>query len=242
MFLAGLRFGEVSALSWRHFEPAKKPLGRLVVAAAYNTRRRTIGLTKTQTTRAHPIHPALAAFLETWRGKGWPFFFGRAPNSDDLIVPSRTGRPRSNNHMKNKFDEDLAKLGLRKRRQHDARKTWLTQLVADGARREILERITHARKTDVMSGYIEFEWPTLCAEVAKWTLTLGPPPAPAEPSFPNGDRPSVNNCVDDTDTGTLSWTSIPDANWHFTDTQKNTPVLPGVSWRSGRDSNPRPPA
>ena len=28
----------------------------------------------------------------------------------------------------------------------------------------------------------------------------------------------------------------------FTYSQKNTPVLPGVSWRSGRDSNPRPPA
>lgn len=35
--LAGLRTGETAALSWRHYEAAAEPLGRLTVALSYNT-------------------------------------------------------------------------------------------------------------------------------------------------------------------------------------------------------------
>ncbi|HWO17115.1 MAG TPA: hypothetical protein VNO30_00005, partial [Kofleriaceae bacterium] len=58
--LAGLRHGEVAVLCWRHYDATAEPLGRLTIAVAYCSPTRRIKATKTEETRAVPVHPVLA--------------------------------------------------------------------------------------------------------------------------------------------------------------------------------------
>jgi integrase len=85
--LAGVRPGEAAALRWRHYDPAVTPLGKLLVAKSYNTRKNREKSTKTDAVKHVPVHPVLAAMLAEWKLGGWAEMIGRAPTPDDLIVP-----------------------------------------------------------------------------------------------------------------------------------------------------------
>jgi len=63
--------------------------------------------------------------------------------------------------------DDLALLELRPRRGHDLRRTFITLAQVDGARKDILEAISHGPRGDIVSVYTTFPWPVLCAEVRK---------------------------------------------------------------------------
>ena len=67
----------------------------------------------------------------------------------------------------NSFRADLVLLGLRHRRGHDLRRTFITLAQVDGARRDLLETITHGPRGNIINVYTTFPWPALCAEVAK---------------------------------------------------------------------------
>ena len=136
--LGGLRHGEVAGLCWRHFDTSAKPLARLVVARSYDR-----ASTKTSRTRLVPVHPTLAAIIAEWKLEGWVELMGRKPTADDAILPSRAGKIRSRHHSRNKLLEDLARLGLRHRRGHDLRRTFVTLCRVDGAREDPLEMISH---------------------------------------------------------------------------------------------------
>jgi integrase len=79
LFLAGVRFGEASALRWRHYDAEMKPLGRLSIAKSYNTKLKAEKEVKTKVPRDVPVHAALAALLAEWKLSGWPAMFGRTP-------------------------------------------------------------------------------------------------------------------------------------------------------------------
>ena len=180
-FLGGMRFGEVAALRWSHYQRRLAPLGKLVIARSYNTRRRVEKDVKTQRPREMPVHPTLARILARWWDSGWQQAFGRAPAATDLIVPSRSGMNRNSNHMLKRFHEDLERVGLPPRRQHDARRTFISLARADGARGEILEWCTHSPRGDIISLYTTLPWATFCEEVGKLhvELPLPPPTIPA---------------------------------------------------------------
>lgn len=184
-FLAGVRHGEAAALRWRHYDPAIVPLGRLTIALSYNSTKNRTKRTKTGATRQVPVHPTLAAMLAQWRLSGWPDMVGRLPEPDDLIVPlppaaaaarrTRTGEPfRSKNYSGKRFrDHDLPTLGLRHRRMHDARATFITLACEDGADRHVIEtRVTHTpRARSAFDGYDRTQWATTCREVAKLRIS-----------------------------------------------------------------------
>jgi hypothetical protein len=44
--------------------------------------------------------------------------------------------------------------------------------LVDGARRDLLETVTHGARGDIMSVYTTAPWPALCAEVAKLQIHL----------------------------------------------------------------------
>jgi hypothetical protein len=92
---------------------------------------------------------------------------GRDPGPDDLLCTSRRGKNRSVNHMLKKFHQDLARIGLRPRRQHDSRRTFISLCLADGARKDILRWVTHGPEGDIVDLYTTLPWQTLCEEVAK---------------------------------------------------------------------------
>jgi integrase len=193
LFLAGGRFGEIAALRIRHYKPEARPLGELVIAHSYNSKKRLTKGTKTGVTRLVPVHPWLADILGAWLGGGWAEMMGRAPTADDILIPTRRGTHRTVSTMWKQMNGeaanpakgfsglkgDLERLGLRRRRQHDARRTFISLCRSDGARKDLLQLITHGRNNeDVMESYSELEWKRLCRQVSK--LKLGPSAAAGE--------------------------------------------------------------
>ena len=57
--------------------------------------------------------------------------------------------------------------GIRSRRGHDLRRTFVSLAEADGVRRDAIESGTHGARGDIMSMYTSLPWPTLCEEWAK---------------------------------------------------------------------------
>jgi len=184
--LAGVRTGEVAALRWRHYDPTKKPLGELLVAFAYSTRKSRVKGTKTESVKHIPVHPTLAAMLAEWKLGGWAAMMGRHPEPDDLIVPippehaarrlTRTGEAfRGHDYAGWCWRrDDLPALGWRHRRHYDMRATFITLVLEDGADPHLIEtRVTHTKKRrSAFDGYNRgLQWERTCAEVAKLKIT-----------------------------------------------------------------------
>lgn len=167
--LGGLRHGEAAGLKWRHYDARREPLGGLLVANSYARPG-----TKTGRTRQVPVHAVVAALLAEWR-MAWPSVYDRQPGEDDLILPTRrlrhkgriVFRPREANAAQKRFRLDLDELGIRARRGHDLRRTMISLALADGARREHLELITHgAKRGDAFDLYHTPPWEPLCAAIS----------------------------------------------------------------------------
>jgi hypothetical protein len=105
--------------------------------------------------------------LAEWKMKGWAEMMGRKPTPDDFIVPSREGEMRSRHHSRNKLLDDLKRLGMRQRRGHDLRGTFITLARVDGAHADLLQMVTHNPSKNIIDIYTSMPWPSLCAEVAK---------------------------------------------------------------------------
>lgn len=171
-FLAGLRANEVTPRRFRDYDETLEPLGKLTVATGYDIKRKIEkATTKTGATREVPVHPTLAAILARWRLGGWEREFGRAPTAEDLIVPGAAGGFMSSTSALKRLHEDLQLLGLRVRRQHDARRTFISLGIADGGRKDVLRWITHT-PADVMDLYTTLPWSALCGEVQKINIRL----------------------------------------------------------------------
>jgi hypothetical protein len=106
--------------------------------------------------------------------------------------------------MLKKFHSDLERLGLRRRRIHDLRRTFISLALADGGRKDILRWLTHGPTSDVFDTYESLPWTTFCEEVAKLKVevpskvpqrlvaTAGLPGGPGEP-----DRVTFRVTVDE---------------------------------------------
>ncbi len=193
-FLAGPRFGEVSALLVRQYLADMEPLGRLNVVRSYSSKKKRLKPTKSKKPRKVPVHPSLEPILRAWLAHGFAAYMGRAPRPDDPLIPARWwkgrrcpafGAPENFRHrpyttMYKRFQKDLERLGLRGRRQHDDRRTFITLCREDGADKDLLHIVTHGPEGDIMDIYTETDvlWPALCAEVAKLKMDLPVPPEP----------------------------------------------------------------
>lgn len=159
--VAGLRHGEAASLRWRQYDASLEPLGGL-----------SLEHTKTGVPRRVPVHPTLARVLAEWKLAGWERTYGRQPTDDDLVVPTRNGTERTRQEAPKALRLDLVALKLRERRGHDLRRTFITLAQVDGARRDLLETLTHGPRGDIVSVYTTFPWPALCAEIAKLKIQL----------------------------------------------------------------------
>lgn len=172
--VAALRHGEAAGLRWRNcgVQPEHPPLGMLYVACSYDK-----PFPKGDVCRPVPIHPTLAAILAEWRLYGWARMMGRQPGPDDLVVPLpldfavRPGDMRRKWNSRDGLEVDLKALGFRHRRGHDLRRTFISRARSDGARSDILRRVTHKPPKEVIEGYTTFEWDVVCAEVLKLKVT-----------------------------------------------------------------------
>lgn len=153
-FLSGVRHGEAAGLCWSDYDPDMKPLGRFRVSHQYDD-----AALKTEVPREVPVHPVLAELLNDWKQTGFRRALGRDPKDDDFIAPNRDFNVRTADAADDDFRDDLARVGLRRRRGHDSRRTFTTLAQVDGARRDILKVITHAPSADDIVGvYTSFPW------------------------------------------------------------------------------------
>lgn len=171
-------------------------LGRLVIARSFDHRKRRIKAVKTEVPRWVPVHPTLAKMLAEWKLGGWQHMMGRAPTLDDLIMPnaptllhssgvalatelqeaerervkklkpSDIAQCRAPQLGLRRSREDCAMLGLRERRNHDARRTMISLARAAGASKDLLTWVTHGPPGDVIDSYTTLPWETLCQQVA----------------------------------------------------------------------------
>ena len=176
-FLGCTRFGEGAALRWKRYDADKMSLGPLNVRRSYNTRLKMEKSTKTKRPRVVPVHPALASLLAQWKLSGWHEMMGRAPTEEDLLIPSRLGANRSSGHMLKKFHEDCVRIGIRTRRQHDSRRTWISLARNAGANDLHRRWISHGPSDSVDDGYTTLHWQGLCAVVMAIRITPTPTPS-----------------------------------------------------------------
>ena len=171
-FLTGFRTGQASALRWGDYEPDVQPLGRITSALAYNSKRKVVKETKTGVTHEVPVHPTLAKVLAAWKLTGWRKRMGKAPKSDDLIIPTISGTHRDVRKALEDFHEDLGRLGLRKRRHYDSRRTFISLGLDGGASKDILQSITHPRPADAFDLYRTASWEARCGAVQNLRVEL----------------------------------------------------------------------
>ncbi|HWO21210.1 MAG TPA: hypothetical protein VNO30_20720, partial [Kofleriaceae bacterium] len=131
-----------------HYDATAEPLGRLTIAVAYCSPTRRIKATKTEETRAVPVHPVLAKVLGEWKQSHWERVYGRSPGLDDLVVPTRNMTPVNAADAGKAFKVDLAELGLRvgRRRAPRSRRARSAELVRDprdGRRRRLADPTPH---------------------------------------------------------------------------------------------------
>ncbi len=115
----GCRFGEVAALRWRVYDRTQEPLGLLSVHASYSGRTGREKDVKTGAPRSVPAYLELTKALAEWKVTGWPALHGSPADRDDLIAPRDSAKNRSVRHGLRRFHQDLARLGLRRRRVHE---------------------------------------------------------------------------------------------------------------------------
>jgi hypothetical protein len=128
--------------------------------------------TKTGVTHEVPVHPTLARVLAHWKLTGWLKRMGRRPLAEDLIIPTIRGSYRDVRKALEDFHEDLNRLGLRKRRHYDARRTFISLGLDGGASKDLLQSITHPRPVDAFDLYRTPAWAARCEAVAKLRVEL----------------------------------------------------------------------
>lgn len=159
----------------------------LTVALALNTRKLSIKGTKRapcatyRFTRRSPL-------IAEWKLSGWVWMIGREPKDDDLRMPlplgdakarrTREGEPlRTGDYAgKKRREVGLKTLGWREREMYAMKATFVTLCGKDGAKRDAIQRITHAKaKRDAFDGYDrDAHWDEMCAEIAKLRLARKP--------------------------------------------------------------------
>jgi hypothetical protein len=172
------------------YNPTVRPLGRLTYSKSFSQRRHVEKETKTGVTKQSPAHPVLAAILDEWIARGWARLMGRAPDPSDLMFPrgplptEKLGIYRDHTMEGDWRERHCTTLGLRTRRLHDARRSFISLSQDDGADPSVIRRITHPGEGDVFSSYTTYSWARMCAEVAK--LNIRAPAASLK--LPEGPR------------------------------------------------------
>jgi integrase len=175
--VGALRDGEMCSMTWGELQ-VESPLNRMVVRRSHERNR-----TKTVPERWMPIHPALQEMLSLWAA-AWPNTYGKDIGPGELVLPVvssqypgpslPTGAMRNNSWVYHRWVQDLATLGLRHRRVHDLRRTFISLAIGDGADERLLKYGSHAAPRHVMGLYTSPEWKRVCAEVSKLRLSLLP--------------------------------------------------------------------
>jgi len=165
-FYTGMREGEVCGRRWRDWDRAARPLGCLTVATQYNDQPLKTERHRDDKPRKVPVHPELAQILKAWWSEGFELVFARRPTADDFIVPNRDGEPHSRSSAYKAWRRSCGIVGIDNRSLHSTRHTFITIARRQGARKDVLERITHNAHGDIVDQYTHWDWAPLCEAVS----------------------------------------------------------------------------
>lgn len=174
-FYCGLRLGEAAARKWGDYNVHKEPLGLMYVATQHEGRK-----LKVDKPREVPVHPDLARILAAWKER-YALHYGDEATADAHIVRNTVGKRFQPTGVLNGLLRDLAKLGLRRRRVHDLRRSLITHAIDDGARGEILRFITHGRPKGVFDQYKSPSWKARCEQIVCLRIMPEQPERPEPP-------------------------------------------------------------
>ena len=170
MGLAGLRLGEACGRRWHDLDTRIEPLWCLHVHDQYDGEPLKGASEGDRRERWVPVHPVLRDILTEWHRHGFEEQHGRPPRDDDPISPwPQREKPRSEHQAGNTTERAAAAAGIeriRGRRAHSLRRSFISLARSDGAQRDVLERITHNAKGEVIERYTWLDWPALCAAVS----------------------------------------------------------------------------
>jgi integrase len=170
---AGLREGEACGRRWRDLDTSSGPLAALLVRDQYDGRR-----LKTDRPRLVPVHPELAAMLSGWQADGFELYTGRQPKPDDFIVPNVHVRRSAECHSRSSYYKAFIRYaevaGVRTRSLHATRHTFISLCRRGGARKDVLERVTHNARGDIVDRYTHFDWQPLCEAVLCLRIDVHP--------------------------------------------------------------------
>jgi integrase len=172
-FYTGMREGEVCGRRWRDWDREAKPLGRLDVHSQYDDRPLKTETEKGDQPRAVPVHPNLAALLGWWWREGWELVHCRKPTPADFIVPNRDASAHTKSSAYKAWRRACDVSGVGNRTLHATRHTFVTVARRHGARKEVLERVTHNAQGDIVDTYTHWDWAPLCEAVLCFKLDPG---------------------------------------------------------------------
>lgn len=171
LFFTGGRVGEIAGMRWVDIDWKTEPLPKITLCRSYNRPR-----TKTGVIKEVPMHPELQGILGPFQ-KIWAAIYDKRPEREDWLVPSKAKGPwslriRRHERIYKDFRRDLKTIGLRKRRLHDLRRSFISFCLEDGVNPSILKRFTHLpNQTNMLDVYSSFSWVRVCYEILKLNLT-----------------------------------------------------------------------
>jgi integrase len=178
-FMCGSRATELLPLKPRDYDRTRKPLPSLLMPAVKTKRE------KGQLYRIVPVHGDLKAWLDWWLDEGFEMTHGHRPAPDELMFPTMAPLRRARGHESMSYGElymrwrevHLPAVGLRHRRLHDSRRTFMSIARSTGAPRDVARAITHKTTGDrILDAYTTWEWDALCGAVSAIAWRAPPPP------------------------------------------------------------------
>lgn len=170
-FYTGMRQGEVCGRRWCDYDRSPRPLGSLTVETQYNGEPLKTSSEGDSRPRVIPVHPELARILDWWWREGFELVFASKPKLDDFIVPARDGEgahTKSSSYKAWRRACDL--VGVENRSLHSTRHTFVSLARRNGARKEVIERVTHNSSGDIVDAYTYWDWAPLCEAVLCFLL------------------------------------------------------------------------
>lgn len=161
--IGGVRHGEAVGLTWSDYDLHSSPLRTLVASVQYTRKNRT----KTKAVKIFPVHPALAAILDAYRAT--------LPDAKDtdFIVPRVRGSALKTGPAQAQLDAYQKALGLRRRKGHDMRATFITALEEAGVPSDVTDKMTHPTARANYGGYVRGKhWRPKCEAILKLSLDV----------------------------------------------------------------------
>jgi integrase len=169
-FYTGMREGEICARRWSDYD---SEAGALAVSSQYDDQPLKTDDEHGEHPRIVPVHENLAAALEWWAADGFRAVFGRDPMPDDRIVPHPDGSTHTRGTAYYYWRQSCAAAGVANRSLHSTRHTFITLARRGGARKDVIERVTHNARGDIVDRYTHFDWSPLVAAVACLRVDAG---------------------------------------------------------------------